>query len=300
MSKPIEYVATFVAGQGGAIDDALISRITEDAGLIETRRDWLAPSVAADIFFLDAADALFARRASVHAAHDCYALDVIVQPVAGRRKQLLVSDMDSTMIEQECIDELAASVGLGARISAITERAMQGELVFEEALKERVKLLAGVGLSKIESLLSKITLMPGARTLVQTMRRHGARAAMVTGGFTQFTEPVAARIGFDETFGNRLEIVDGRLSGAVLPPIQGRAGKRAALVDMRARLGLSREATLAVGDGANDLDMLGEAGLGVAYHAKPKVAEAAHARIDHADLTALLYAQGYRREDFVE
>jgi phosphoserine phosphatase len=289
-------VATFVVGHGEALAGVGVRQALREAGLGDLPLDWLAPDVAADAFF-DAHD-LDAARARLQAALAGAPVDVIVQPAAGRRKRLLVADMDSTMIEQECIDELAGLIGIRDRISAITERAMAGELNFETALKERVALLAGVTLDQIEMIVARITLTPGARALVQTMRAHGAHTALVTGGFTQFTAPVAARVGFDETFANRLEIVERALTGVVVEPVQGREGKRAALVRLRERLGLPCAATLAIGDGANDLDMLQEAGLGVAYHAKPKVAEAARARINHADLTALLYAQGYRREDF--
>ncbi len=298
-SNSRDYVATFVAGRGAAIDEEILTRLAQDAGMAESRRDWLAPQTACDMFCAGDADARNLARARLHAALAKECIDVVVQPVAGRRKRLLVADMDSTMIEQECIDELADMVGLRPRISAITERAMAGELVFEEALQARVKLLAGVRLAQIDALVARITLTPGARELVQTMRAHGAYTAMATGGFTQFTQPLAARIGFDQTFANRLEMDGDRLTGVVLKPIQGRAGKRAALVELRDARRLPHDATLAIGDGANDLDMLREAGLGVAYHAKPKVAEAASARVDHADLTALLYAQGYRREEFV-
>ena len=296
MSKADSLVATFVAGRGATLSEAAIHRALRDAGVTSIIIDFLAPGVAADAF-LDSGD-LSATRARLHAALTNQPVDVIVQPVDGRRKRLLVADMDSTMIEQECIDELASLVGMHDRISVITERAMAGELDFESALRERVALLAGVTLDQIETLVTRITLTPGARILVQTMRANGAHTALVTGGFTPFTEPVAARLGFHETFANKLEITDGALTGVVLDPVQGRAGKRSALAGLRGRLGLPHAATLAIGDGANDLDMLREAGLGVAYHAKPKVAESAHARVDHADLTALLYAQGYKRHEF--
>ena len=297
MSKAIQFVATFVAGPGAALSEAAMTRASREAGIDAIRVDWLENERAADAFFeYEDANAISAR---LHAALADEAIDVIVQPVAARRKTLLVADMDSTMIEQECLDELADMVGLRAHIAAITERAMAGELEFEEALIERVRMLRGVTLAQIETLLERITLTPGARALVSTMRAHGAQTVLVSGGFAQFTEPVAARIGFHETRANRLEIENGALTGVVFPPVQGRAGKRAALVELREARGLAREETLAIGDGANDVDMLREAGLGVAYHAKPKVAAAASARIDHADLSALLHAQGYRREEFV-
>ena len=206
------------------------------------------------------------------------------------------------MIGQECIDELADYAGLKAHVAAITERAMRGDIEFEPALRERVALLAGLPVSVIEEVLrERIKLTPGARTLVATMRAHGARTCMVSGGFTLFTDRIAAMIGFDETRANNLAIVDGhKLAGTVAEPIFGRDGKRAALVELRQELGLAKGQTMAIGDGANDLDMILEAGLGVAYHAKPMVAAVAPARIDHGNLTALLYVQGYQRDEFVD
>ncbi|WP_363347796.1 phosphoserine phosphatase SerB [Methylocystis echinoides] len=298
MSNVDAIVATFVAGQGAALDEATVRRALKEAGVGGAALDWLAPGLAADAVF-DSVD-LAGLRTHLPSALSGEPVDVVVQALATRRKLLLVADMDSTMIEQECLDELADFAGMRARISKITARAMAGELDFEAALRERVALLAGVTLDEIETLLTRLTLTAGARALVSTMRAHGAHTALVSGGFTQFTQPVAERLGFHEARANRLDIVDRALTGDVLAPVQGREGKRAALVELRARLGLPRAATLAVGDGANDLDMLREAGLGVAYHAKPKVAEAAHARVDSADLTALLYAQGYRKADIVE
>jgi phosphoserine phosphatase len=229
-------------------------------------------------------------------------VDVVVQPAAHRRKKLFLADMDSTMIQQECIDELADYVGLKAHVAAITERAMRGDIAFEPALRERVALLEGLSVSVIEEVLrDRIKLTPGARTLIATMRANGARTCMVSGGFTHFTGRIAAMIGFDDNRANSLTVVDGRkLAGTVAEPIFGRDGKRSALIELRTELGLAKADTMAIGDGANDLDMILEAGLGVAYHAKPKVAAEAPARIDHGDLTALLYVQGYRREEFVQ
>jgi phosphoserine phosphatase len=224
----------------------------------------------------------------------------VVQANANRRKRLLIADMDSTMIGQECVDELADRVGLKARVAAITERAMRGDIAFEPALRERVALLAGLPASVIaEVIAERIRLTPGGPTLVATMRANGAYTCLVSGGFTLFAERIAAMSGFDENRANRLVVTDGRLAGRVEEPILGREAKLATLKDLTARLGLETAATLAVGDGANDLAMLLSAGLGVAYHAKPVVAAQAHARIDHGDLTALLYMQGYRREEFV-
>jgi phosphoserine phosphatase len=207
--------------------------------------------------------------------------------------------MDSTMIGQECVDELADKVGLKARVAAITERAMRGDIAFAPALRERVALLEGLPVSTIADVIAeRIKLTAGGRTLVATMRANGAYTCLISGGFTLFAERIAAMLGFDEYCANKLVLADGRLAGSVEEPILGREAKLAALQDLTARLRLSPDATLAVGDGANDLAMLLAAALGVAYHAKPLVAAQAHARIDHSDLTALLYLQGYRREDF--
>jgi len=229
-------------------------------------------------------------------------IDIVVQPAAARRKKLFLADMDSTMIEQECIDELADYVGLKAHVAAITERAMRGDIAFEPALRERVALLEGLSISVIDEVLrDRIRLTAGGKTLVATMRANGAVTCMVSGGFTLFTDRIAAMIGFDKSRANRLTLVDGhKLAGKVADPVFGRDGKRAALIELRQDLGLAKNDTMAIGDGANDLDMILEAGLGVAYHAKPKIAATAPARIDHGDLTALLYVQGYRREEFVE
>ncbi|MDB5591353.1 phosphoserine phosphatase SerB [Enterovirga sp.] len=227
-------------------------------------------------------------------------VDVVIQPSAGRRKRLFLADMDSTMIEQECIDELADFVGLKAQVSEITERAMRGEISFEPALRDRVALLQGLAAATVDRIIAeRITPMPGGGTLVATMRAHGAYTCLVSGGFTLFTGPIGATLGFHEDRSNRLLVEDGTLTGRVAEPILGREAKLATLRELRARLGLAPADTLAVGDGANDLAMLAEAGLGVAYRAKPAVAAAAHARIDHADLTALLYLQGYAAADFV-
>lgn len=225
-------------------------------------------------------------------------VDVAVLPTQAPRARLFLADMDSTMIEQECIDELADFVGLKAQVSQITERAMRGELAFEPALRERVALLKGLPIGVVDEIIrERIRLMPGGRTLVATLKAHGAQACLVSGGFTVFTSRIAAMIGFDENRANELIVADGRLTGEVAEPILGKEAKLATLVELRDRLGLSRAETLAVGDGANDLAMIGEAGLGVAYHAKPAVAAAAQARVEHGDLTTLLYFQGYRDDE---
>lgn len=228
-------------------------------------------------------------------------VNLIPDDPAWRRRRLLISDMDSTIIEQECIDEMAAMLGIKPRIAAITERAMRGELDFEGALKERLHLLAGLSEAELTQVFAeRITLMPGARTLVATMRANGAFTALVSGGFTFFTSRVAEAAGFEANHANVLELANGQMTGGVVEPILGRDAKRRLLEDYRAKLGLSPAETLASGDGANDLAMLASAGLGVAYRAKPVVAAEAHASIVHGDLTALLYLQGYSRPEFID
>ena len=227
-------------------------------------------------------------------------IDVNCVPVAGRRKRLLIADMDSTMIPVECIDEVADFAGVREQVVAITEPAMRGEISFTEALHARVELLAGLSEAKLQDVFDqRVSLNPGARTAVQTMRANGAYCALVSGGFTFFTEQVANAVGFHENRANRLLSEGGKLTGKVAEPVLGREAKVTALSEMTAKLGITAEDVLAVGDGANDLGMIGAAGLGVAYHAKPVVADAADAAINHGDLTALLYLQGYPVEEFV-
>ncbi len=293
------HVATLIARRNALVAAAVDSARTALPGAGAPL--WLAPQTAADIPFSPEHGA-DQRALGERLRAMLPAIDVVVQGAGNRRKKLFLADMDSTMIQQECIDELANYVGLKAHVAAITERAMRGEIAFEPALRERVALLEGLSVSVIEEVLrDRIKLTPGAHTLIATMRANGARTCMVSGGFTHFTDRIAAMIGFDENRANSLTVVDGhKLAGRVAEPIFGRDGKRAALIELRGQLGLGKTDTMAIGDGANDLDMILEAGLGVAYHAKPKVAEAAPARIDHGDLTALLYVQGYRREEFVQ
>ena len=227
-------------------------------------------------------------------------IDVAQVPLAHRRKRLLIADMDSTMIEQECIDELAAAVGIKAQVAAITARAMNGELDFAQALRTRVKLLKGLPRARIEEIRrEQITLAPGGRALVQTMKTHGAFTSLVSGGFTFFADYIGKRIGFDEAMANILEFEGEALSGTVADPILGKEAKLSRLMTLAAFHDIPLAATLAVGDGANDLAMIKAAGLGVALHAKPVVAAEAQVKIDHGDLTALLYLQGYADEDFV-
>ncbi|MFD1701593.1 phosphoserine phosphatase SerB [Methylopila henanensis] len=276
-----------------AVDAALVMKAAQVVQGAEVRM--LDGGVAAE-FILDSDVAPATLRRRLQMAIGSAPVDVCVVPAEGRRKKLLIADMDSTMIGQECIDELADRVGLKDQVAGVTERAMRGEIAFEPALRERVALLKGLpAADTIAAVLDeRITLTPGARALVATMRANGAYAALVSGGFTAFTEEVAARLGFDENRANVLEIDGaGLLTGLVTEPILGREAKLAALEELIAAKGLDRAETLAVGDGANDLAMLQAAGLGVAYHAKPAVAEAAHVRIDHGDLSALLYLQGY-------
>ncbi len=275
------------SGSIGQGDIALAVDRLRDAGCQPGDVVWLDQDKAADIFF--ALDPVAARAALTGVGDK---VDVIVQPVAGREKKLLIADMDSTMITVECIDELADYAGIKPQIAEITERAMRGELDFEGALHGRVALLKGLPDSAIDQCRTeRVVIMGGAKALVRTMKARGARTLLVSGGFTRFTGPVAEEIGFDVHVANVLEIADGALLGTVTTPIVDAARKRteleAAIAD-----GIDRMLTLAVGDGANDIPMIQGAGLGVAYHAKPKTREAAAAEIVHGDLSVLLYAQG--------
>jgi phosphoserine phosphatase len=289
----MSLVATLICNPA---DPALDSTIVDGARAVLPSSGpphWLFDEVAVDIPF----ESTDANR--LRAARGDLPIDIVVQPEIDRRKKLFLADMDSTMIEQECIDELADFAGLKARVAAITERAMRGEIEFEPALRERVALLKGLAAGVVDEVLAKhITLTPGGRQLVATMRAHGAYTCLISGGFTLFTSAVAAMIGFHESRGNELLVEDGKLSGKVVEPILGRAMKLATLTELRQAFDLDDLDTLVVGDGANDLGMIQSAGLGIAYHAKPAVAAAAHAQIDFGDLTALLYAQGYRRSEF--
>jgi len=266
---------------------------------------WLFDEVAVDLPFVAESEVqavdLHAIEARLREVRGDLPIDIVVQPEATRRKKLFLADMDSTMIGQECIDELADFAGLKAHVAAITERAMRGEIAFEPALRERVALLKGLSVSVVDEVLqNRITPTPGGRELVATMRAHGAWTCLISGGFTLFTGKIAAQIGFQENRANELVVEAGLFSGEVREPILGRATKLATLIELSETFDLDEIDTLVVGDGANDLGMIQKAGLGVAYHAKPAVSAAAAARIDYGDLTALLYAQGYRREEFME
>ncbi|WP_267380610.1 MULTISPECIES: phosphoserine phosphatase SerB [unclassified Sphingomonas] len=290
------FTATLIAAGGLAAGDisAATDRLAQ-AGCAPGPSRWIDEAVAVDLIFARDPDA--ARRVLEGAFART---DVIVQPRVARAKALLVADMDSTMITVECIDELADYAGIKPQIAAVTEAAMRGELDFAAALDARVALLAGLDEGAIDRCLAeRVAIMPGAVALVRTMRARGARCVLVSGGFTRFAEPVAAQIGFDLAIANVLEVADGRLTGRVAKPIVGSDTKRTTLDREIAARGIAPAASLAVGDGANDLAMIRAAGLGVAYHAKPIVADAAAARIDHGDLTTLLYAQGIARRDWI-
>jgi phosphoserine phosphatase len=294
----MRFALTLVSPDPEAVDAArsLVEQAVHQAGghIHETR--YLGPNC---IDKLVEGGGVAVLRAAAEAAAEGLPVDVCVQEAVGRRKRLLIADMDSTIIGCECIDELADFAGVKDQVAAITERAMRGELAFEGALRERVGMLKGLSLDVLQRCFDeRVRLNPGARTLVTTMTAHSARAVLVSGGFEFFTSRVAALAGFQAQSANRLVEADGKLAGTVAEPILGREAKLEALEREAAALGIPLSDALAVGDGANDLMMIRAAGLGVAYRAKPVVAAEAHARVDHADLTALLYFQGYRAEEF--
>jgi phosphoserine phosphatase len=291
------FIATLIAadrlssGDISAAEDALAL-----AGVHSFGRSWIEADKACDLLF-----SLLPEAAEKALDGLLPGVDSIVQGEAGRRKKLLVADMDSTMIEVECIDELADYAGLKAEVASVTGRAMRGEIAFEAALRERVKLLKGLDEAMIDRCREeRVRLTPGARALVQTMKAQGADTILVSGGFTHFAEPVGRMIGFDRVVANRLVSRKGRLSGTVEAPIVGAEAKKKVLLDALAERSLDAAAALAIGDGANDVPMLRAAGLGIAYRAKPVAAAAADARIAHNDLSALLYAQGYARAEWAE
>ena len=289
------FIATLIAAD--TLDQGQISKGCDRlaaAGCAPSGSGWIDAGRAADIFIGVSTGA----RAALEGAFT--GVDIVVQSIVTRTKRLLIADMDSTMITVECIDELADYAGIKPQIAAITEAAMRGDLDFEGALDARVALLAGLDEGVIDRCLTeRVRLMPGARTLIQTMKARGAAAVLVSGGFTRFADPVAAMIGFDRAVANRLGIDGGKLDGTVARPIVGAQTKLDMLLETAKAKSIPIESTLAVGDGANDLLMIGAAGLGIAYHAKPVVAAAADARVDHNDLTALLYAQGIPTREWV-
>ncbi|QDC11431.1 phosphoserine phosphatase SerB [Oceanicola sp. D3] len=286
------HIVTLIARPGG-LEPAAAEALRNAWG--GESLQWLAPDEAAEF----AVAQVPGNRWDIWADMQALGVDMAVQPAEGRRKKMLLADMDSTMIRQECIDELAEEAGVGARVKEITARAMNGELDFEGALRERVALLEGLPESIIGKVLDeRIELMPGGAALLATMKANGAYCALVSGGFTAFTARVAELLGFDENRANTLLMEGGTLSGKVAYPILGKAAKVQALEEITARLGIAEAAVMAVGDGANDLGMLGRAGAGVALHAKPVVAAECELRINHGDLTALLYIQGYAKSEF--
>ena len=287
----MKLVMTLIAGPEG--QRHLPETAARIASSLGSAPDWLAPGIACDIGCDEPAAEALARRAIGDA------IDVLVQPVQVRRKRVFVADLESTIIENEMLDELADFVGLRDHVAGITRRAMNGELDFAAALSERVALLKGLPASVLDEAASRIRLMPGARPLLATLRGAGVRTALVSGGFTVFADRVAADLGFDRVAANRLDIVAGRIAGTVAGPIATRETKRKALVEMAREEGVPLSATFAIGDGANDLPMLEAAGLGIAFHAKPAVAAASRWRLDHADLTGVLYAQGYRQAEII-
>ncbi len=290
------YVVTLLSSRKDPrVSRTLVEAAADEIG--EAEIEWLETDVACDLVTRSKPSAQTLDRLNRLALDE--AVDCVVQEVAGRRKRILIADMDSTMIEQECIDELAAAIGIKDQVAAITARAMNGEIAFEPALRERVALLKGLPTSTIADVIERhITLAEGGRELVATMNANGAHTALVSGGFTAFTSVIAGRLGFRENRANLLNVSNDTLEGTVAEPILGAEAKLQALREMSEALGLTPADAIAVGDGANDLPMILAAGTGVAIHAKPSVAAKAPVRIDHGDLTALLFLQGYRASDF--
>lgn len=297
------YVLNLIAARGAsAMNGDLVAEVKQRLGVQSASVEWLSADEACDIVLpFDAGRDATATLGIARTLLAPERIDANAVPASGRRKKLLIADMDSTIIEQECIDELAEVAGVGNRIREITARAMRGELDFVPALKERVRLLEGLPADVIGRVIAeRITLRTGGRMLVRTMRANGAFAALVSGGFSAFTSHVAGAVGFDLHRANELLVHGGRLTGEVTEPILGKDAKVEALEALCRERGIGPEDVIAVGDGANDIPMLKRAGLGIAMHGKPAVREAAACVIDHADLTALLYLQGYRRDEFVE
>ncbi|WP_439272108.1 phosphoserine phosphatase SerB [Pseudochrobactrum sp. HB0163] len=298
MSQPVSYVATLICNPANPVLTPELGHKACAAADTQALY-WLADGIACDLPLKTGTDHTATEQKIRNALGDA-PVDIVIQEQESRRKKLLIADMDSTMIQQECIDELAEEVGLREHIAAITARAMNGEIAFEPALRERVALLKGLPISIIDQVIaSRITLTPGGKELIATMKKHGAYTALVSGGFTSFTAKIAAKLGFDENRANILLDDGTKLSGLVAEPILGADAKKTSLDEICTMRGITPQQAMAVGDGANDLPMLKHAGSGVALHAKPSVAAQARIRIDHGDLTALLYIQGYRKTDFI-
>ncbi|HEY1433161.1 MAG TPA: phosphoserine phosphatase SerB, partial [Stellaceae bacterium] len=295
--RGMAMVLTLIAGPGARPGMPGLVRVIAEALQVADEPVWLAPAEACDLV-VDANQGPRAERTARALVADA-GIDVLVQPAAGRRKKLLVADLEATIIENEMLDELAEPLGLRPQVAEITRRAMNGEIDFAAALAARLALLRGIEIHRLEQAAARIRLTPGARALVATMRRSGAATALVSGGFTVFAEPVAATLGFDRVIANRLVLAQGRITGAVDAPIVTGETKQEALLALAAEFGLASAETIAVGDGANDLPMLAAAGIGIAFRPKPAVAAVARWRLDYADLTGLLYAQGYQKEEIV-
>lgn len=295
----MDNVLTLIANPAEAIlDDSTVLSVREalDTLHVETApADWLAAGQAVDLSLGDADT--YAVESCVRQTLSDAPIDIIVQKAYRRRKKLLIADMDSTIVIGETLDELAAYAGLKDEIAAITQRAMRGELDFAAALHERVAMLQGLDESYLHKTMAQVELSPGAKTLVSTMRAHGVNTALISGGFSFFTDQVRQQVGFHTSLGNQLQIIDGKLTGKVIPPIIDKDTKLNMLIDTAEQLGLGMSDTMAIGDGANDVPMLSAAGTGVAYHAHPVAREAARARLNHTDLTGALFVQGYRLEE---
>lgn len=296
----MEFVLTLIAARDGGLDDAIVAEARSALNALGAETgspDWLAPAIACDLGFErivpDQAEA--AARTVIGKA----AIDVVAQPTEGRRKRLLIADMDSTIVTTESLDHVARRAGIEEVIAEITRRTMNGELEFEDSLRQRVAMLDGLAEDVLAEAYAEIELTPGATVVPRTMAAHGAYTALISGGFDYFTERVAERCGFAEQRANSFEIAAGKLTGKVIEPVLGRDAKYRTLVELATRHGLPLADALTVGDGANDIDMITAAGLGVAFRGKPILRAAARAKLDHVDLTGLLYLQGYRREEFV-